>query len=282
MGVVGDIEKRLSQIRAREPDGDMSELRTSTMTHLVWCPPAWRAKARATLAGLVERHPARTIFLIPCAGRIDRIEATVELKDFELEGVSREVVSEVIEIRLHGTPIHHPASIVLPLLVSDLPVFCRWRGEPPWDSNEFAEITGIADRLVVDSSEWTGLPSAYGNLARLFERIGVSDLAWRRGLPWRVALAQRWPGIRKAERLTVHGPRADALLLAAWLRSRLRREVALTRRNADLLTTVLVDGEPIEPTARSGTPTGSDLLSAELDTLARDTLFEAAVHAAAR
>ena len=43
----------------------MPELRTSTMTHLVWCPPEWRAKARATLAGLLERHPARTIFLIP-------------------------------------------------------------------------------------------------------------------------------------------------------------------------------------------------------------------------
>ena len=47
----------------------MPELRTSTMTHLVWCPPEWRAKARATLAGLLERHPARTIFLIPCGGR---------------------------------------------------------------------------------------------------------------------------------------------------------------------------------------------------------------------
>ena len=75
MGVVGEIERKLGQIRARETDGDMSELRTSTMTHLVWCPPAWRAKARATLAGLFERHPARTIFLIPCGGSSDRIEA---------------------------------------------------------------------------------------------------------------------------------------------------------------------------------------------------------------
>jgi hypothetical protein len=92
----------------------------------------------------------------------------------------------------------------------------------------------------------------------------------------------RSPALGIGVALTLVCPRADALLLAAWLRSRLRREVALTRRNADLVTTVLVDGEPIEPTPRSGTPTGSDLLSAELDTLSRDTLFEAAVHAAAR
>ena len=36
----------------------------------------------------------------------------------------------MIELRLRGSAAHHPGSIVLPLLVSDLPVFCRWRGEP--------------------------------------------------------------------------------------------------------------------------------------------------------
>ena len=114
----------------------MPELRTSTMTHIVWCPPEWRAKARATLAGLLERHPARTIFLIPERGGPAGIEAKVELKDFQVQGLSREVLSEVIEIRLRGTAARHPGSIVLPLLVSDLPVFCRWRGEPAWGSDE--------------------------------------------------------------------------------------------------------------------------------------------------
>jgi len=278
LGVVSEIEGKLGQLRGREAGEGMPELRTSTMTHLVWCPPAWRAKARATLAGLVERHPARTIFLIPCAGRIDRIEATVELKDFELEGVSREVVSEVIEIRLHGTPIHHPASIVLPLLVSDLPVFCRWRGEPPWDSNEFAEITGIADRLVVDSSEWTTTPAAYGTLARLFDRVAVSDIAYSRTLPWRRRLAELWPEIGSIDKLRVEGPRADAELVAGWLRSRLKREIALTRRNATEVKAMWVDGDPVSSPGEPGS--GSDLLSTELDQFGRDSVYEAAVKAA--
>ena len=68
MGVVSDIERQLGRLRAREAADGMPELRTSTMTHIVWCPPEWRAKARATLAGLLERHPARTIFLIPEPG----------------------------------------------------------------------------------------------------------------------------------------------------------------------------------------------------------------------
>jgi glucose-6-phosphate dehydrogenase assembly protein OpcA len=277
MGVVGDIEKRLGQIRARETDGDMSELRTSTMTHLVWCPPAWRAKARATLAGLFERHPARTIFLIPCGGKSDRIDASVELKDFELEGLSREVVSEVIEIRLHGTPTHHPASIVLPLLVSDLPVFCRWRGEPGWDTNEFAEVTGIADRLVVDSSEWRSPPAGYAHLADLFDRVAVSDIAYSRTLPWRRRLAELWPGIASIEKLRVEGPRADAELVAGWLRSRLGRDVVLTRRNAPEVRAMWVDGDPVASPGEPGS--ASELLSAELDQFGRDRVYEAAVKA---
>src|SRR6478736_2319931 len=178
MGVVSDIERQLGRQRAREAADGMPEL--STMTHIVWCPPEWRAKARATLAGLLERHPARTIFLIPCPGAEAKIEATAELKDFELQGLSREILSEVIELKLRGSAARHPASILLPLLVSDLPVFCRWRGEPGWQSSELAEVIAIADRLVVDSSEWRNLPGAYASLVGLFDRVAVSDIAFTR------------------------------------------------------------------------------------------------------
>jgi glucose-6-phosphate dehydrogenase assembly protein OpcA len=281
MGVVAEVERKLARARClQEADGE-PELRTSTMTHVVWAPERWLPRARRVLAGLAERHPARTILLVPVRGRRSGVEAHVSVEDFEIRD-GREVLSEVIELRLSGDAARHPASIVLPLLISDLPAFCRWRGQPDWGGQALADLVDVCDRLVVDSSEWPGIPTGYGNLVRLFDRVAVSDIAWRRGLPWRVALAKLWPGIRKAERLTVEGPRADALLLAAWLRSRLRRDVALTRRSADGITSVRLDGEAVVPLARSVRPTGSDLLSAELDTLSRDPVFEAAVRAAAR
>lgn len=279
MGVVSDIERQLGRLRAREAADGMPELRTSTMTHIVWCPPDWRAKARATLAGLLERHPARTIFLLPEPGRKAEIEAHAELKDFQLQGLSREVLSEVIEIRLRGAAARHPASIVLPLLVSDLPVFCRWRGEPRWDSSELAEITGVCDRFVVDSSEWRGVPRAYPQLVALFERIAVSDIAFSRSLLWRRRLAELWPEIRTVDKLRVEGPRADAELIAGWLRARLKREVALTRRAAQTVTGIWVDGKAVPP---AGDPLGpSELLSAELDQFGRDRVYEGAVRAVA-
>jgi glucose-6-phosphate dehydrogenase assembly protein OpcA len=277
VGVVAEIERKLTRERCRQDDDGMPDLRTSTMTHVVWAPPEWLGRARRVLDGLDERHPARTIFLVPVPGRRGRIESEASVRTFDVGG-GRDVLSEVIELRLYGDAARHPASLVLPLLISDLPAFCRWRGRPDWGSQELGELVGVVDRLVVDSSEWKGLPSAYTGLAELFDRVAVSDIAWRRTRPWRVALADEWPGIRRLRRLSVEGPRADALLLAGWLRSRLRREVTLSRRDAEQVGRVLVDGEAVTPPA-SPHASGSDLLSAELDVLARDPVFEAAVRA---
>jgi glucose-6-phosphate dehydrogenase assembly protein OpcA len=280
VGVVAEVERKLSRQRCRQTEDGEPELRTSTMTHVVWAPPRWLPRARRVLAGLAERHPARTIFLVPLAGGGSGVEADAVVEDFAI-GDGREVLSEVIELRLRGEAAKHPASIVLPLLISDLPAFCRWRGKPGWSGQALHEIVDVCDRLVVDSSEWQGLPAAYAELGRLFDRIAVSDLAWRRTLPWRVALAARWPGIRKVERLTVAGPRADALLLAAWLRTRLHRDVGLAHRSAPSLTSVRVDGEPVTTPPRATALSGSDLLSAELDTLSRDPVYEEAVRSLA-
>jgi glucose-6-phosphate dehydrogenase assembly protein OpcA len=279
MGVLAEIERKLARRRCQEEADGVPDLRTSTMTHLVWAPPEWIDRAKRVLAGLAERHPARTIFLVPLPGRRSEIEADATVHTFELGG-GRDVLSEVIELRLRGEAARHPASLVLPLLISDLPVFCRWRGQPDWDGEALGELMDVVDRLVVNSSEWSGLPRGYRNLAEIFDRVATSDIVWRRTLPWRVALAGRWPGIREARRLTVEGPRADALLVAGWLRSRLRREIALTRRAVDEVRAVRVDGEAVDPPAAPPL-SASDLLSAELDVYSRDPVFEAAVRAAA-
>jgi glucose-6-phosphate dehydrogenase assembly protein OpcA len=279
VGVVSEIESKLATLRAREGADGAPDLRTSTMTHIVWAPPEWLDRARTTLSGLAERHPSRTIFLVPEPGRKSEITATASLRDFDVEGLSREVISEVVEIRLRGAAARHPGSIVLPLLISDLPAFCRWRGEPAWGTEAFAEIVDICDRLVVNSSEWRSPQGSYGALAASFDLIAVSDIAFSRTLPWRAQLAELWPGIGSIERLRVQGPRADAELLAGWLRTRLRRPVALTRRAAAEVEAIWVDGTPVDAVAQP--VAASDLLSIELDQLGRDHVYEAAVRSAA-
>ena len=71
------------------------------MTHIAWVPEPWLEQARAALAGMAERHPSRTILLVPDpdAGD-DRIDATVSVERYAIPGVDREVCSEVVELRL--------------------------------------------------------------------------------------------------------------------------------------------------------------------------------------
>lgn len=275
---VAEIERDLAELRdASTEPGQPPNLRTSVMTHLAWVPREWEEAAERTLAGLAERHPSRTILLFPHPEDDDGLDMDASVQCFAYG--EKAVCAEVIRVRLNGERAHHPASVIVPLLVADLPVFCRWRGLPPFD-DVFDEVLGVVDRLIVDSTEWPDdeLSGGYGELAKRFDVATISDIAWARTQRWRRELANAWPF--EAREISVRATHAQALLLAGWLRSRLGHDVALEHEPADALLWVYVDGKAID--APPGEPPlSSDLLSDELDTFTRDLVYEAAVRAAA-
>jgi Glucose-6-phosphate dehydrogenase subunit len=257
---IAEIEHALVDLRYRHSDKE-PDLRTSVLTHIAWVPGEWQQAATEALAGLAERHPSRTLLLFPQPEAGDALAARVTLECHELPGLDKHLCNEVVELRLQGGRSQAPATIVVPLLLPDLPVFLRWRGRPEFTSPVFEQLVEVTDRLVVDSSEWPDLSDAYGELSAFFDRVAVSDIAWRRTLPWRRALAQAWPEL--PERVT--GPPAETVLVAGWLRSRAGIEVEVERADA------LPIGDHKEP---------SDLLSDELDVFVRDRVYEDSVLAA--
>ena len=275
---IAQIERELARLRVESSAGmSQPNLRTSVMTHIAWVPPQWQTAAEGTLAGMAERHPSRTLLLVPRPEEPDGLDALVSIRCFPVGG-DRAVCGEVIELTLRGARASAPASIALPLLISDLPVFCRWRGEPEWDSTEFEQLMGIVDRLVVDSTEWESLPGAYARLAELFEQVAVSDIAWERTERWRSHLASLWPEIDSVREIRVHGTSAQGHLLAGWLRSRLGHDVALEIDERERLDGIDLDGSPA-PFPPGNPPGASDVLSAQLDRFGRDPIYEAAVRA---
>lgn len=267
---VSEIERELAQLRSESMD-----LRTSMMTHLGWAPPEWQDAARETLAGLAELHPSRTILLFPQAGGRDALDADVAIECYSLPELERNVCSEVIELRLHGSLANAPASVVLPLVLPDLPVFLRWRGRPAFGRPAFEQLVDVVDRLVVDSREWDDVRECYPELVPYFERVAISDIVWGRILRWRRAIAGLWPGVRAAAELHVRGPLPEAMLLSGWLASRLERDVALRHETAERVEVVAIDGT--EVVARGESASASDLLSNELDRFSRDEVYERAV-----
>jgi glucose-6-phosphate dehydrogenase assembly protein OpcA len=269
---IAQIETKLAELRRETMD-----MRTSVMTHCAWAPPEWQDAARETLAGLSERHPSRTVLLFPQPNGRDALDAELSLQCFTLPELQKNVCSEVIELRLHGQRTRAPASIVLPLLLPDLPAFLRWRGRPHFGESAFEQLVDVFDRLVVDSREWEDAPGCYPELLQYFERVAVSDIAWTRTLPWRRAIAMRWPVAGEVRELRVTGPAQEASLLVGWLRSRLERDVPLAHEPAERIELVELGGEPIK--ARDEHWNASDLLSHELDRFSRDPIYEAAVAA---
>jgi glucose-6-phosphate dehydrogenase assembly protein OpcA len=227
---------------------------------------------------MAERHPSRTILLFPEPDAQDnRIDAEARVERWKVPDTDRGLVTEVVELTLRGARANAPASIVEPLLISDLPVFLRWRGEPPWGTPELDQLVDVTDRLIVDSTEWDDVPGSYRLLAELFPRCAASDIAWSRTSRWRSHLATLWPGIADVRTLRVHGTSAQAWLLCGWLRSRLGREdIALEHEPAETLEGVDLDGNAV-PLPPGDPPAPSDVLSDELERFTPDPVYEAAV-----
>jgi glucose-6-phosphate dehydrogenase assembly protein OpcA len=278
---IHDIERTLARLRHEASEGDHApSLRTSVLTHMAWVPKRWTKQASSALEGLAEGHPSRTILLHPDPDDSrDALDADVDLRCFATGG--RAVCFEVIELTLCGPRAHAPASIVMPLLVSDLPAFLRWRGDLPFGATELDQLVGVADRLIVDSSEWDDPEPGLERLPELFDLIAVSDIAWGRLEPWRRSLAALWPGIAEVEAVRVTGPRAEALLLTGWLAGRLGRDVTLEHTPAEETTSVAVDGAEVAPD-HPEEESASELLSEQLEIYTRDRIYEEAARSFSR
>src|SRR5205823_12368592 len=120
-----------------------------------------------------------TIVLFPEPDADDGLGGSVEV-DRYAAGHGRQICTETIRLRLRGSRVQAPASVVEPLLLPDLPVFLRWRGLPPFGEQHFEQLLDTVDRLIVDSTEWPGLPAPYARLAEAFDRLAVPEVAGAR------------------------------------------------------------------------------------------------------
>ena len=253
----------------------MPELRTSTMTHIVWCPPEWHAKAKVTLAGLAERHPARTIFLIPEPGRKAGIVARAELKGFQLPGMAHEVISEVIQIRLRGRAADHPGSVVTPLArLRSARLLPLARGAKLGKRRPLRDPRrhGQARRRLLGVAEGSRRLRRPGVAVRARRRLRHRLLAHAPLAPSsRGSLAGDRFDLEASDPGTTRGCRAGRRLASIEAEARDLADAAGCRgRRGDLgrWRTGRLGGRVLSP---------SELLSGELDQFGRDPVYEAAV-----
>src|SRR6266516_2787245 len=86
---LAEVEAQLARLRHETTvEGRQPNLRASVMSHVVWVPEEWLAKARSVLADMAERHPSRTIMLVPDPdARESRIDASASVECYSIPGV---------------------------------------------------------------------------------------------------------------------------------------------------------------------------------------------------
>jgi glucose-6-phosphate dehydrogenase assembly protein OpcA len=247
--------------------------------------------ALKTATILSREHPSRVIGVILGDGRgAAKLDAKVR--------VGENSSGESILLRIGGELTQHAESVVLPLLLPDSPVVVWWPGKAPAIPSEDA-IGKLARRRLTDAEATSSPVRSLKAVARSYAP-GDTDLSWTRLTPWRALLAaalDQSPG-KVTGGTVVAGPgNPAAVLLVAWLESRLKISITTKRSETDQIASVVLNTangdvriERVSPTSSQfsvpgssprevplGARTLAELLAEDLRRLDADDVYAATI-----
>lgn len=186
----------------------------------------WKGEIANRLERVGRYHASRTV-LCAVEERRDTLDALAVISYQEPSGDGLGVMYESVEIDLGPDQLDHLATIVDPVIVSELPTLL-WC--PHGHEAAVSALHGITDVMLLDSDDGNEVGPSLARAHELMSGAYVVDLAWLRTTPWRERLAASFDPPRRRARLADldglairHRPtsEASALLLAGWLSSRL-------------------------------------------------------------
>ena len=254
---VGEIEAGLSAMwrNATESAGtDSTAARASALTLLVYvdCQEAAR-EVSSLIAEVTRQNPCRAVMMVvnpqgapPC------LMASVSAHCHMASDGETQVCSEQITLNAQGDTGRELISVVLPLTISGLPIYLWWRAGNFDMPTYFDHLLRVTQHVIVDSARFAAAGADLRALAAWQEkqsgRIRLSDLNWARTTPWREIMAQcfdssdRRPYLYRIREVRIEyemesvrltAQRSQALLLSAWLATRLGWEFERTESRGE-------------------------------------------------
>jgi glucose-6-phosphate dehydrogenase assembly protein OpcA len=246
LNAVGRELAELHRAMLRSAGDETRGVRLSVLTLVAACvDDAGADQAGAVVAEIAGHHPARAIIVVARPDDGGGITADLSLQCSTARG-SEQVCAEMVRLRVGGEPALHLLSVIVPLLLPDVPVVLWVVGAAPLRQALQPETLELCDQLIVDSAAHGDAAATLSGIAATLERrssTAVSDLAWTRTMPWREQLARAFdradlrPFVSRVSQAVIESPGsagagAEALLAAGWLRSRLgERLETLTLRS---------------------------------------------------
>lgn len=240
-----DNDWRVANARALA-GGGQAAARTSVLTLVIYSDTDTQAqRALAAVRALTNQHPSRCVVIAPVQdGSSGKpLEAFIQTRSEGGGGA----MSYGEEIVLRATPSasEHLAGAILPLILSGLPAFLWWQGEPPWHTPLFEATIDGFNRLLVDTCEMRRSDQALVALDDVVRRkkasCAITNFSFARLNPWRELVAQFFdssellPYLYNIDRLSIeyaagefnqHSNASQAYLFAGWLASRLDWTIA--------------------------------------------------------
>jgi glucose-6-phosphate dehydrogenase assembly protein OpcA len=231
------IEAELTRLRhfaAGEPGGgEGCAVRTSLVNMVVHAEDGeTAAQAGHVIEGLAAHHPSRALIVIARPSDDEsRIDASLAAHCHLATGMERQVCCEEVTLRVSGRAAFHLHSIIVPLLIPDLPVVVWWTGRLPDKSHLIEEMCEVADHFIIDSARFT---DQLGGLSRVrdlgaLHDCAIGDLNFERVRSWRdlverntgaSGLGEWLSSVKSAEITFADEARqtpAQAVLFLAWL-----------------------------------------------------------------
>ena len=237
-----DIAAELDRLhRVAGGPGKVLALARTLNLIVVPCSDRRERDVEAALDRLGSHTPSRTLVLREHGA--DRVDADLVMEcEFPAATGHVGLCHDRVLLTMDPSHLEHSASLLAPLLVSDLPTVL-WLPEPEASIPD----PGLLDRaqhLLVDSGGGDG--SALPRLAELATRIRVHDLAWGRLEYWRAATAAAFdppqqrrllPALSTVRVRYQERGLGAGLLLAGWIAARAGwSPEALERRNGSART----------------------------------------------
>lgn len=176
-----------------------------------------------------REHPCRVIAICPSTRKLEEPKDERTYLDAEIRIGADAGAGEIIVLRPRGGLVHHPDTLVIPLLVPDTPVVVWWPTEAP--ANLSKDLLGaMANSRITDAQRSSNALRTMEDIRRNWSTKNV-DMSWTRLTNWRAQLASMLdqPPHGRITAARISGPEhyLPVDFLAAWLSLNLNVPVSM-------------------------------------------------------
>lgn len=223
------------------------------------------------IQAVIERFPCRIIFIHSDPN--DSSEA-IKSKHSVVSAEEGEHVTEcdMFDIYASAKQVQRVPFLIIPQLVSDLPIFMLWGTDLVDENNILSDLDKYADRVIVDSESTDNLQIFSQKIleAQKNTRLEVIDLNWARMSGWRDVIGkvfnnqERFHTLETSDRIEIvyngiensffHHSETQAIYLQSWLATKLGWKFdQLKRKEGISEVTYKKDQRSIEVSLKPGT-----------------------------